>query len=298
MFDFGKIKSPIILAGDECSAYRDPAVYYENGKFYLFCTYVDCSEGAPYLTTVLSISENLTDWSKPRELTARDRSLNFSSPGNVIKTEKGYFLCLQTYCRENGEKYGNDHCRVWTMRSDDLENWEEPRLLRVKGGVPVENMGRMIDPFLVHDLKDDKKWWCLYKQNGVSMSYSYDLENWTYHGKTPCGENVCALRDGDSYLIFHSPPNGIGVLRSENLTDFRAEGELITLGQTSWDWARGRITAGFVLDLKDNPDYGKYIMFFHGSGPEDEETMFDFNASIGIAWSDDLKIWSYPSEET
>ena len=298
MFDFGKIKSPIILAGDERSAYRDPAVYYENGKFYLFCTYVDCSDGAPYLTTVLSISENLTDWSKPRELTARDRSLNFSSPGNVIKTENGYFLCLQTYCRENGEKYGNDRCRVWTMRSDDMENWEEPRLLRVKGDVPVENMGRMIDPFLVHDLKDDKKWWCLYKQNGVSMSYSYDLEDWTYHGKTPCGENVCALRDGDSYLIFHSPPNGIGVLRSENLTDFRAEGELITLGQTSWDWARGRITAGFVLDLKDNPDYGKYIMFFHGSGPEDEETMFDFNASIGIAWSDDLKIWSYPSEET
>lgn len=124
------------------------------------------------------------------------------------------------------------------------------------------------------------------------MSYSYDLESWTYHGKTPCGENVCALRGGDSYLIFHSPPNGIGILRSENLTDFSDEGELITLGQSGWDWARGRITAGFVLDLKAHPDYGKYIMFFHGSGPEDEETMFDFNTSIGIAWSDDLKNWS------
>lgn len=294
MFNFDKIKSPIILAGSDKTAYRDPAVWYENGKFYLFCTYVECTDDGPYLTTVLSISENLTDWSEPRELTVRDRCKNFSSPGNVIKTDKGYFLCLQTYCRENGEKYGNDNCRLWTMRSDDLENWESPKLLRVKGDVPDEEIGRMIDPFLIKDLKDDKKWWCLYKQNGVSMSYSYDLENWTYYGKTPCGENVCAIRDGNSYMIFHSPPNGIGILKTEDLTNFREEGELITLGQDKWEWAKGRITAGFVLDLKNNPEYGKYIMFFHGSGPESEETMFDHHANIGIAWSDDLKNWRYP----
>ena len=294
MFDFNRIKSPIILAGDESKAYRDPAVWYENGVFYLFCTYVDCRGDGPYLTTVISKSENLVDWTTPKELTARDKRLNFSSPGNIVKTEKGYFLCLQTYCRENGEKYGNDRCRVWTMRSDDLENWEEPKLLRVKGDIPTEEMGRMIDPFIIRDLEDAEKWWCLYKQNGVSMSYSYDLENWTYHGKTPCGENVCALRDGDSYLIFHSPPNGIGTLRTKDLTSFSEEGELITLGQSNWEWAKGRITAGFVLDLKNDPEFGKYIMFFHGSGPEDEETMFDHHASIGIAWSDDLKNWSYP----
>ncbi len=294
MFNFKTIKSPIIFKGDEKTAYRDPAVWYENGVFYLFCTYVECTPDGPYLTTVISKSRNLVDWSKPRELTVRDKSLNFSSPGNVIKTDMGYYLCLQTYCRENGEKYGNERSRVWTMRSDDLENWEEPKLLRVKGDIPVDKMGRMIDPFIVNDLKDPQKWWCLYKQNGVSMSFSYDLENWTYHGKTPCGENVCTVKDGDSYMIFHSPPNGIGVLRTQDLAHFESEGELITLGQSNWDWAKGRITAGFVLDLKNDPEYGKYIMFFHGSGPESEETMFDHHASIGIAWSDDLKNWEYP----
>ena len=85
-------------------------------------------------------------------------------------------------------------------------------------------------------------------------------------------------------------------MRTRDLVNFEDEGELITLGQSKWEWARGRITAGFVLDLKNDPDYGKYIMFFHGSGPEDEETMFDFNASIGVAWSDDLKNWNYPEE--
>lgn len=294
MFDFSKIKSPIILKGSDKTAYRDPAVWYENGKFYLFCTYVECTDDGPYLTVVLSVSKNLTDWSEPHELTVRDRSLNFSSPGNVIKTENGYLLCLQTYCRENGEKYGNDNCRIWTMRSDDLINWEEPKLLRVKGDLPVEDMGRMIDPFIVHDINEPKKWWCLYKQNGVSMSYSYDLENWTYHGKTASGENVCVLPHGNSYMIFHSPPNGIGVLTTNDFVNFNESKELITLGQEHWDWAKGRLTAGFVIDLTHDPEYGKYVMFFHGSGPEDETTMFDHNASIGIAWSNDLKNWKYP----
>jgi hypothetical protein len=32
-------------------------------------------------------------------------------------------------------------------------------------------------------------------------------------------------------------------------------------------------------------------MFFHGTGPEDEETIFDTHACIGVAWSFDLKNW-------
>lgn len=42
---------------------------------------------------------------------------------------------------------------------------------------------------------------------------------------------------------------------------------------------------------------GKYIMFFHGSGPESERVNFDNNASIGIAWSDDLKEWHWPGKK-
>ena len=296
MFDFRTISSPIILQGSDTTAYRDPAVYYENGKFHLFCTYVECHADGPYLTVVQSVCNDLIHWSKPRELTVRDRRLNYSSPGNVIRFGDAYYLCLQTYCRENGEKYGNDRCRLWTMRSRDLLHWEEPRLLRVKGDILEEDMGRMIDPYLVRDLHCPEKWWCLYKQNGVSMSWSYDLEHWTFYGHTACGENVCVLTQGQTYRIFHSPRNGIGVLTTEDFSTFREEGEPITLGQVEWPWAQGRLTAGFVLDLRNDPNFGKYILFFHGSGPEDERTMFDHNASIGIAWSEDLKDWQYPQK--
>lgn len=297
MFDFSSIPSPIVLPGNDRIAYRDPAVYYLDGTFYLFCTYVECQEDGPYMTVVQCISDDLIHWSTPQELTVRDRRMNFSSPGNVIFFRGRYYLCLQTYCRENGEKYGNSRCRPWTMCSTDLLHWEEPKLLRVKGDIPEEDMGRIIDPYLIEDRQQAGKWWCLYKQNGVSMSYSTDLMNWTFHGHTECGENVCVLSEEDGYRIFHSPQNGIGVLRTTDFVSFRTEGDLIKLGQENWPWAQGRLTAGFVLDLTGNPQYGKYILFFHGSGPENEDTMFDHHASIGIAWSDDLKNWEYPGKE-
>lgn len=293
MFDFTQIPSTILFEGTDTCAYRDPAVYYENGRFYLFSTFTEVTPHGIEMTTIESTSEDLIHWTTPRELTPRDPRCNYSSPGNVIRYKDAYYLCLQTYCRENGEKYGNERSRLFTMRSTDLLNWEEPVLLRVKGDdVPEEDMGRMIDPYLVQDLHEPEKWWCLYKQNGVSMSYSYDLEHWTYHGHTESGENVCVLPKDGKYLIFHSPNNGIGVLQTEDFTAFETVGELITLGQKEWDWASGRLTAGFVLDMTNDPDYGKYIMFFHGS--LDESITFDNNASIGIAWSDDCIHWQYP----
>jgi len=161
--------SPIILHGSDTTAYRDPAVYYDGQTFYLFCTYVETAEGGPWMTTVECTSTDLLHWSAPVELTRRDRRFNFSSPGNVIRYGDEYVLCLQTYCRENGEKYGNERSRLWTMRSRDLVHWDEPTLLRVKGDVPDEAMGRMIDPYLVQDIDEPGKWWCLYKQFGVFM---------------------------------------------------------------------------------------------------------------------------------
>lgn len=296
MFDFRKIPSPIILAGDEKTAWRDPAVYYENGRFYLFCTHVVCETDGPFLTTALTVSDDLIRWSQPIELTPRDRSLNYSSPGNIVRTGDEYILCLQTYCRENGEKYGNTRSRLYTMRSKNLTDWSQPELMRVKGDIPFDEMGRMIDPCIVEDIHQQGKWYCLYKQNGMSVSVSDDLVNWRFMGCTDCGENVCALPVGGEYLIFHSPHNGIGLLKSPDLIHFTPCGEPITLGQAGWPWAQGRITAGFVLDLTQDAQYGKYLMFFHGSGPENEQTMFDHHASVGIAWSDDLITWSWPEK--
>ncbi len=183
------------------------------------------------------------------------------------------------------------------MRSRDLENWSEPELLRVKGtDVPQEKMGRMIDPFLLEDKDEPGKWWCFYKQNGVSMSWSRDFKVWTYAGKTSAGENPCVIVDGNNYVLFHSPANGIGIKRSTDLQAWRDEG-LLKLGQKDWPWARGRISAGFVLDLRRDSRVGKALMFFHGSDfPEkDPRGGFDNLASIGLAWSEDLQNWNWPA---
>jgi hypothetical protein len=50
-----------------------------------------------------------------------------------------------------------------------------------------------------------------------------------------------------------------------------------------------------VLDLRDRPEVGKYVMFFHGStrtGVAENEPHGE--SSLGLAWSDDLTHWSWP----
>ena len=184
---------------------------------------------------------------------------------------------------------------MFIMRSNDLRHWAQPELLRVKGPeVAIAEMGRMIDPYLLEDKDEPGKWWCFYKQNGVSMSFSYDLKNWTYFGVTQSGENVCVLVDNNEYILFHSPKNGIAIKRSTDLKNWRDDNILITLGQQHWPWAHGRITAAAVIDGRKIPAIGKYLMFYHGSGPDDERRMFDNHASIAIAWSDDLVHWDWP----
>jgi hypothetical protein len=289
------LRSPILFRGDEATAYRDPAAVYQDGWFRLFFTLVRIEDGLPYSYLAWSESRDLAAWSAPVVLTPRDRSLNYGSPGNVVRFGSEWVLCLQTYPRPHGEKYGNADSRLWTMRSQDLESWSAPELLQVKGpDVPREKMGRMIDPYLVADKDDPGKWWCLFKQNGVSRSWSRDLKTWTYAGHAPAGENACVLVDGCEYVLFHSPENGVGVKRSRDLAAWRDEG-VLTLGQRDWPWAQGRLTGGFVLDLRRDPRVGKALMFFHGSDypEEDPRGGFDSFASLGIAWSDDLKPWAW-----
>ena len=293
-----KIASPIIFRGDDKTAYRDPAVIYADGWFHLFFTLVETeADGEVYLYLAKSKSRDLVSWETPRKLTPRDQRLNYSSPGNMVRFQDRWLLCLQTYCRENGEKYGNENSRVYVMETTDLENFSDPRLLRVKGDCPVQDMGRMIDPYLLRDGKEPDKWWCFYKQNGVSMSYTYDMENWVFAGNAEAGENVCVVQADDRYYMFHSPHNGIGVLESEDCLKWKDTGRLLTLGQEYWPWAMGRITAGFVMEVTGIlSEENTWLMFFHGSGPEDERTMFDQYASLGIAWSHDLQNWEWPEK--
>ena len=185
--------SPVLLRGDAKTAYRDPAVFYRDGCFYLYFTLVETEEdGAVYLYLAMTTSTDLVHFTPVRKLSERDRALNYSSPGSIIRFGGRFCLCCQTYCRENGEKYGNANCRIWLRRSDDLIHWDAPELLRVKGdAVPDAEMGRMIDPYLLEDREEPGKYWCFFKQNGVSLSHSRDLVHWEYAGHADSGENVC-----------------------------------------------------------------------------------------------------------
>ena len=205
-------------------------------------------------------------------------------------------MCLQTYPRPHGERYGTADSRIWTMRSQDLTQWAAPELLRVKGPeTPQEAMGRMIDPFLLADKDQPNLFWCFYKQNGISISQSNDLVDWRFFGRTEAGENPCVILEDGKYVLFHSPPNGIGKKVSSDLAHWTDLGTT-TLGQSGWAWAKGRITAGFVLDLRRDLTIRKALMFFHASRfpEEDPRGGFDNFASIGVAWSDDLISWSWP----
>lgn len=71
---------------------------------------------------------------------------------------------------------------------------------------------------------------------------------------------------------------------------------LIALGQKDWPWAENRLTAGILVDLREEPGIDKYVMFFHGGRPGKIKTQdnVDANCSLGIAWSEDLKRWKWP----
>ena len=300
--DLAEMTCPAIFIGNETTAYRDPAAVVDGDTFFLFFTLVKIEpDGGIYSYTAESESRNLLEWTPPRILTPRDQKLNYSSPGNVVKDGDDWVLCLQTYPRpgntvSNMPMFANADARIFTMRSKDLRTWSAPELMRVRGpDVAEKDMGRMIDPYLLRDKDDVGKWWCFFKQNGASRAYSRDLKTWTFDGNVQAGENVCVLVKDGEYMMFHSPANGIAVKRSRDLVHWRDEPGLILLGQRGWNWAHGRITAGAVVDARNVPGVGKYVMFFHGSGPKKEtEGDFDRNASIGLAWSDDLAVWAWP----
>ena len=292
------LHSPILFKGGERIGYRDPLLLLHDSTFHLFFTLGEREGDTVYLYLAKSTSRDLHTWTPTQKLSARDLSLNFVSPGSVVQFGREWILCASTYPQPKGETFGNGTARLYLLRSGDLERWSEPELIRVKGpDIPVEKMGRMIDPYLMPDKDEPGKWWCLFKQNGVSMSWSHDLRNWTFAGSTKAGENVCVLVHEGRYRMFHSPHNGVGVKTSADLRTWTDEGSLITLGQKDWPWAQGRLTAGYVADLRAVPGVGKYVMVFHGTGPEPEPVKFLTHGCIGIAWSEDLKTWDWPAEK-
>ncbi len=295
---FERFSSPILFKGTEKLAYRDPAVVYHEGRFYLYFTLCELDRDGGYHSFVaMSTSTDLQNWLPARRLTPRDRNLNYCAPGNVIRYKGEWILCYQSYPTPNKERYGTADSRIFIARSKDLTTWSAPELLRVKGDdVKRVDMGRMIDPYLIEDAAEPGKWWCFYKQNGVSMSWSHDLKTWHYEGHQRAGENVTILRHSEAYLMFHAPGNGIGIKRSKSLKTWGGDVAHLVLGQEHWPWAKARVTAATVVDLTGEKRVGNYLMFFHGSRVKGAQPAHG-EASLALAWSDDLFHWSWPGKE-
>jgi hypothetical protein len=103
------------------------------------------------------------------------------------------------------------------------------------------------------------------------------------------------LVDNNEYLLFYDPKDedlGAGMKRSPDLINWKDIEQRIPLGQNQWRWAPGGIGAAFVIDLRDEPHVGKYVIFFQaGKG-------FKENVSLGLAWSNDLTHWHWPGKNT
>lgn len=117
-----KLGSPVIFRGDSRNAYRDPMLMCGDGCFRLFFTKVEIEpDDRVFSYTAWSKSRDLVTWTQPVKFTPRDQNLNYGSPGNIVRDGDEWVLCLQTYPRPNGERFGNETSRIWTMRSKDLE---------------------------------------------------------------------------------------------------------------------------------------------------------------------------------
>jgi hypothetical protein len=294
-----QLESPILIEGDNHKAFRDPLIIYAEEKFWLFYSLAtnetdSIIQGKAFWQIAYSTSEDLKTWSTPKFITPKNLDLNYSSPGSITKDGDEWVLALQTYPTPNGEKFGNKNSRLWTMRSKNLKHWSTPQLMMFMGSnVLSKDMPRMIDPCIIQDKDQSEKWWCFSKINSsVNMSWSKDLITWNYEGFVEGGENSCVIVNDDKYILFHSPENGIGMKQSSNLRNWQ-DIAYSTLGQSDWPWSQGRITAGFVLDARNIPNIGKYLMVFHG---EKDKDSFTVNCNIGIAWSDDLKTWNWPKK--
>ncbi|MEN9907244.1 MAG: hypothetical protein RLZZ540_385 [Bacteroidota bacterium] len=65
----------------------------------------------------------------------------------------------------------------------------------------------------------------------VSMSHTYDFENWSYFWHTKSAENVCVLHDNDEYILFHFPKNGNAIKKSNDFKDWTDFGPLNWIGK-------------------------------------------------------------------
>lgn len=274
---------------------RDPAVIKKDGVWHCFYTHLDRREiehGTVRLSLGRIQSEDLEHWSEPEILLSGPEG--FSSPGNILKTENDFLLCLQSYPVNEGETYGSDACRLWTMKSKDLLRFEPPTIISGDGCKAVwAKTKRQIDPFMV---QKDNSYYVFYKTDGcIGLLKSEDLKNFEECSDTPVlqasdtpdgstVENPCVIQLEQGYRMFFAPcreGRGIGTAWSEDLLHWK---EVEYLEFPKEKWAPGGPTAPMVVDDRSNS--GKWLMFYHG------DSIGAHGGNLGIAFSDDLIHWN------
>ena len=238
----------VIFKGNERFAYRDPTCYYYNGKYHLFFTVSEKEDGYMYNRVGHSVSEDLVTFSDPELITVKDRAQNYCSPGNIIKLGDEYLICVTSYpmlIPYSERSYADDTARLFFIRTKDFKSFSEPERIYPKGR-EVADEGRMIDPFV---FEKGGEYLLFFKQNGVSLSRSKNLQDWSFVGSIEGGENTCVIEDDGRYILIHSPRNGIGIKESYDLETWKDIG-VYTLDQDKWEFASGRLTAAFAMKTK------------------------------------------------
>jgi hypothetical protein len=281
---------PVIFKGNDKIAYRDPACYYYNGEYHLFFTVSVKEGGYMYNRVGHSVSSNLRFFSDPELITIKDYAWNFCSPGNIVKYNDEYLICVTSYPMRvpySERSYADDTARLFFIKTKDFETFSMPERIYPKGRRNI-NEGRMIDPYVFE--KTNGEFFLFFKQNGVSVSRSTNLCDWKFIGHTDGGENACVIEDNGRYLLIHSPENGIGVKESCDLKAWKDIG-VYTLEQKEWEWASGRLTAAFAMRAKTVCAY-QYIVFFHGSRADSIPETHGA-ASLSLAYTNDFKSYYF-----
>jgi len=74
MIDLSSLTSPVLLAGNDATAFRDPAVLFHNDTFHLYYTLVEVeADQYVYSYTAVSTSTDLVQWTAPEKITPRDQ---------------------------------------------------------------------------------------------------------------------------------------------------------------------------------------------------------------------------------
>ena len=275
-----------ILSGNEKTAYRDPACIYADGAYHLFFTLSVLDGEYMYNSIATAESADLVHWGEVREITERDRNLNFSSPGSIIYYKGEYYVSICSYPLPRPYKEmrcATEDARLYFIKTKDFKSYTRPEMIMAKGDTPAERLMRMIDSYVFEDKDESGLFHLFFKQNGVSHSISRDLRNWEYLGRIDGGENACVILHDGCYYLIHSPADGIGIKRSRDLALWEDVG--VFLPDERPDFATGRLTAAFAMP---SPRMGEYAVFLHGS-KKDAALEIHGEASLAITFTKDFK---------